>query len=209
MLSSVKSYLSSVLIPLYAVLILIEIILSNWQHKKYYSIRETIKNLYLTILNAGLDLLLRAVFYVTVLMWYYDRALLSIENIYLYWVLLFFFEDLAIYVEHYVDHHSRMFWAVHITHHSSEEYNLTTGFRSSFFQPVYRFIYFIPLTFIGFQPLDILLMYTITQTYGILLHTQYIQKIPKWFEAVFVSPSHHRVHYGSNLIYLDKIWACV
>lgn len=204
MLSAIETYLSSVLIPTYAVLILFEIILSNWQHKKFYSISETVKNLFLTALNAGLDVLLRSAFYVTVLMWCYNHAFLSIENVYWYWLLLFFMEDLAIYVEHYVDHHSRIFWAVHVTHHSSEEFNLTTGFRSSVFQPVYRFIYFIPLTFIGFQPMDILLMYAVTQTYGILLHTQYIQKMPKWFEAVFVSPSHHRVHHGSNLVYLDK-----
>lgn len=204
MLSAIETYLSLVLIPTYAVLIIIEIILSNWHHKKFYSIGETVKNLYLTVLNAGLDVILRSAFYVTVLMWCYNHAFLSIENVYLYWVLLFFLEDFAIYVEHYVDHHSRMFWAVHVTHHSSEEFNLTTGFRSSVFQPVYRFVYFIPLTFMGFQPMDILLMYAVTQTYGILLHTQYIQKMPKWFEAIFVSPSHHRVHHGSNLVYLDK-----
>ena len=65
-------------------------------------------------------------------------------------------------------------------------------------------VVFIPLTFIGFHPSDIVLIYSITQTYGILLHTQYIRRMPQWFEAIFVSPSHHRVHHGSNLIYLDK-----
>ncbi len=204
MLSSIETFLSMVLIPFYTVIILFEILMSNWQHKNFYSVKETFKNIYLTILNASLDVLLRTFFYVTILTWCYSNAIFKIDNIYLYWLLLFFFEDFAIYIEHYVDHHSRMFWAVHVTHHSSEEFNLTTGFRSSVFQPVYRFIYFIPLTFIGFQPLDILLMYSVTQTYGILLHTQYIKKMPKWFEAIFVSPSHHRVHHGSNLVYLDK-----
>ena len=71
-------------------------------------------------------------------------------------------------------------------------------------QPVYRFFYFIPLVLLGFKPIDIVFMYAITQTYGILVHTQYIHKMPKWFEAVFVSPSHHRVHHASNIIYLDK-----
>jgi sterol desaturase/sphingolipid hydroxylase (fatty acid hydroxylase superfamily) len=47
-------------------------------------------------------------------------------------------------------------------------------------------------------------MYSITQTYGILVHTQYINKMPRWFETFFVSPSHHRVHHASNIIYLDK-----
>lgn len=191
-------------IPIYALFIGAEILLSNWQHKNLYSFKETFKNVYLTMMNASLDVVLRSAFYLTVLTWCYSNHFFTIENVYLYWFLLFIFEDLAIYVEHYVDHHSRIFWAVHVTHHSSEEFNLTTGFRSSVFQPVYRFVYFIPLTFMGFHPLDIVLMYSLTQTYGILLHTQYVKKMPKWFEAIFVSPSHHRVHHGSNLVYLDK-----
>ncbi len=191
-------------VPLYAILIGAEILFSNWQAKKLYTLRGVLQNVYLTLLNAGLDLLLRWVFYVSVLAWCYEQHFFAIENPFLYWFLLFIFEDLAFYVEHRVDHFCRLFWAVHVTHHSSEEFNLTTGFRSSVFQPVYRFVYLIPLTLVGFHPLDIVFMYSITQTYGILVHTQYIKKMPAWFEAFFVSPSHHRVHHASNTIYLDK-----
>ncbi len=180
-----------------------EIILSNWKGKVLY-MEDTIQNLYLTLINAGLDLVLRWAFYVSVLMWSYEHHFIRVENAYLYWFLLFILEDFAFYVEHRVDHYCRIFWAVHVTHHSSEEFNLTTGFRSSVLQPVYRFIYFIPIAFMGFHPLDIVFMYSITQTYGILVHTQYIQKMPRWFEAIFVSPSHHRVHHASNTSYLDK-----
>jgi sterol desaturase/sphingolipid hydroxylase (fatty acid hydroxylase superfamily) len=191
-------------IPFYTVIIGAEILMSNIQHRKFYSLRETLQNVCFTLLNASIDLFLRGLFYVGILMWCYNHRVAAIENNFLYWGLLFLLEDLAFYIEHTVDHYSRMFWAVHVTHHSSEEYNLTTGFRSSVLQPVYRFIYFIPLCFFGFQPLDILFMYSLTQTYGILVHTQYINKMPKWFETVFVSPSHHRVHHASNVLYLDK-----
>jgi sterol desaturase/sphingolipid hydroxylase (fatty acid hydroxylase superfamily) len=191
-------------IPIYSVLIGTEIILSNWQQRGFYSIRSTVENVLFTLLNAGMDLVLRSVFYVAVLMFCFDHRLVQIETAWLYWLMLFILEDLAFYVEHVVDHYCRVFWAVHATHHSSEHFNLTTGFRSSVFQPVYRFIYFIPIAFLGFHPLDILFMYAITQTYGILVHTQYINRMPKWFETVFVSPSHHRVHHASNVIYLDK-----
>lgn len=190
--------------PLFIILIGTEILLNNWQHKKYYSLKETLWNIYLTILNAGLDILLRWVFYISVLMWCYNHHFIKIEIAWLYWFALFILEDFVFYIEHRVDHYCRIFWAVHVTHHSSEEFNLTTGFRSSAFQPVYRFIYFIPLAFLGFHPLDIVFMYSITQTYGILVHTQYINKMPRWFELFFVSPSHHRVHHASNIIYLDK-----
>ena len=191
-------------IPLYAILIGTEILLSNWKGKGFYSVKATIQNVYLTLINAGLDLLLRWAFYVSVLMWCYSNHFFRIENAWLYWLLLFILEDLAFYIEHRVDHYSRLFWAVHVTHHSSEEFNLTTGFRSSVLQPVYRFIYFIPIALMGFHPLDIIFMYSITQTYGILVHTRYIDKMPAWFEAIFVSPSHHRVHHASNIRYLDK-----
>ncbi len=191
-------------IPFYSLVIIAEILFSNVQHKKYYSLSSTFQNIYFTLLNAGIDLILRALFYIAILACCYLHHFIKIENVYLYWIVLFFLEDLAFYVEHRVDHYCRIFWAVHVTHHSSDEYNLTTGFRSSVFQPVYRFVYFIPIAFLGFSPLDIIFMYSITQTYGILVHTQYIKKMPGWFEAFFVSPSHHRVHHASNVIYLDK-----
>jgi sterol desaturase/sphingolipid hydroxylase (fatty acid hydroxylase superfamily) len=202
--SSREAWFLIISIPLYAILIGTEIILSNWKGKGFYTWRSTLQNVYLTLINAGLDLVLRWAFYVSVLMWSYDHHFIRVENAYLYWFLLFILEDFAFYVEHRVDHYCRIFWAVHVTHHSSEEFNLTTGFRSSVLQPVYRFIYFVPIAFMGFHPLDIVFMYSITQTYGILVHTQYIQKMPRWFETIFVSPSHHRVHHASNTRYLDK-----
>lgn len=192
-------------IPLYTLVIGTEILLSHFQLKKYYSFKETIINVYLSLLNAGIDLLFRSIYLFIILQWFYDHRLTEITGYpVLYWFLLFVLEDLAFYVEHTVDHYCRLFWAVHVTHHSSEEFNLTTGFRSSVFQPLYRFIYFIPLTLLGFKPLDIVLMYAITQIYGILVHTQMIKKMPAWFETVFVSPAHHRVHHASNVLYLDK-----
>jgi len=191
-------------IPFYAILIGAEILMSNWKGHKFYSFKATLQNVYLTLLNAGLDLALRWAFYVGVLLWVYQHHVLTINNAFLYWISLFLLEDLAFYLEHRIEHYCRIFWAVHVTHHSSEEFNLTTGFRSSVLQPVYRFIYFIPIVLLGFDPLDVVFMYSLTQTYGILVHTQYIQKMPGWFEAVFVSPSHHRVHHASNIRYLDK-----
>lgn len=204
MQSSRETWFLLLSVPLYAILIGTEILLSNWQHKKFYTLKATLQNVYLTLVNAGLDMLLRWAFYISVLTWSFNHHFFKIENAWLYWFILFIAEDFAFYIEHRIDHYCRIFWAVHVTHHSSEEFNLTTGFRSSVFQPVYRFIYFIPLALSGFHPLDIVFMYSLTQTYGILVHTQYIKKMPKWFETIFVSPSHHRVHHASNVIYLDK-----
>jgi sterol desaturase/sphingolipid hydroxylase (fatty acid hydroxylase superfamily) len=190
--------------PLYILVIVFEMILSHLSLKKYYTLKDTLMNVYLCLVNGGIDLLFRAV-YVFVLWWFYKFHFVDVSfNPVIYWGLLFILEDVTFYVEHRVDHYCRLFWAVHVTHHSSEEFNLTTGFRSSVLQPMYRFVYFIPLALLGFRPIDIVFMYSITQIYGILVHTQYIKKMPMWFEAIFVSPSHHRVHHASNIRYLDK-----
>lgn len=202
--SARESWFLLLSIPFYTILIGAEIFFSNWKQKKYYSVKDTVQNVYLTLLNASLDGLLRWLFYISVMTWAYQHQFFSFTNVYLYWISLFILVDIAFYFEHRIDHYCRLFWAVHVTHHSSEEFNLSTGFRSSVFQPVYRFIYLAPIALLGFTPLDIVFMYSATQTYGILVHTQCINKMPAWFEAVFVSPSHHRVHHASNVIYLDK-----
>lgn len=190
--------------PLYIVVIGIEILLSHLNLKRYYSVKDTLINIYLCLLNGGIDLLFRAV-YVVVLISIYKFHFIDFSSLlFLYWPLLFILEDFAFYIEHRVDHFCRIFWAVHVTHHSSEEFNLTTGFRSSVLQPLYRFVYFLPLVLLGFKPIDIVFMYSLTQIYGILVHTRYINKMPQWFETIFVSPSHHRVHHASNIRYLDR-----
>ena len=151
--------------PIYILVILAEIILSNVQLRKFYSVKETIFNVYLSILNGGIDVLFRVI-YVGVLLWFYEHRIIeSWNSALLYWIAIFIAEDFMYYWEHRFDHQIRLFWAVHVTHHSSEEFNLTTGFRSSVFQPLYRFVYFIPLALLGFSPLDIILVYSATQIY--------------------------------------------
>ncbi|MFK8102372.1 MAG: sterol desaturase family protein [Saprospiraceae bacterium] len=189
--------------PLYTVLIIFEIVLGHFHHQNtLYTVKDTMTNIYLTALNMICDVLLRGVAF-GVLLIFAPFAFFELEHSFWYWLLLFLFEDFAFYWLHRVDHSVRLFWAVHVTHHSSEHFNLSTGFRSSVFQPVYRFFYFIPLVFLGFQPIDIYLMYAITQIYGIIVHTQAVNKLGI-LEHFLVTPSHHRVHHASNPIYLDK-----
>lgn len=188
--------------PLYAVLIGFEMIMSAIHNKHLYTVKDTLTNVYLTSLNFGLELVIRA-FCLGFLGYFFQFHVVSIHNPYLYWIVLLIMQDIAFYFEHRIDHYCRFFWAVHVTHHSSEKYNLTTGFRSSVFQPLYRFVYFIPLALFGFKPLDIMFMYSATQIYGILIHTQYVNKLG-FLEYFMATPSHHRVHHASNTIFLDK-----
>jgi sterol desaturase/sphingolipid hydroxylase (fatty acid hydroxylase superfamily) len=188
--------------PFYAVVIGIEMLLSSLHHRKLYSTKGTLANIYLTSLNFGLDILMLGA--CLALLTFFGRfAFFSINNVYFYWAALLVAEDFMYYLLHYIDHYCRFFWAIHVTHHSSEEFNFTVGFRSSVFQPLYRMFYFIPLALCGFKPLDIMFMYSATQIYGILIHTQYTGKLGflEWFMS---TPSHHRVHHASNPQYLDK-----
>lgn len=188
--------------PIYFFIIVLEILLSHLQHKKAYTFKDTITNIYLMLLNGGVDLAFRLV-YLLVLSWFYTYKIISWQEGIFYWVILLLAEDFLYYWLHRFDHHIRFFWAVHVTHHSSEQLNFGVGFRSSVFQPLYRFIYFIPLVFLGFSPIDIAFVYSATQIWGILVHTEMIHKMG-WLEYLFVTPSHHRVHHAANARYLDK-----
>lgn len=188
--------------PIYIIVIGAEILFSNLLRYKHYTLKGTIENIYLMLLNMALDIVMLGIT-VSVLNYFYQFHFLQIQNNYLYWTLLLVLEDFLFYVLHYVDHYCRFFWAIHVTHHSSQEFNLTVGFRSSVFQPLYRFIYFIPLALFGFKAMDIVFMYSVTQIYGILIHTQMIGKLGI-LEYVLATPSNHRVHHGSNIKYLDK-----
>jgi sterol desaturase/sphingolipid hydroxylase (fatty acid hydroxylase superfamily) len=197
-----ESVLVAAAAPIYLIIIGFEIIFSHIHDKKYYSGKGILTNFYLMFLNMGLDVLLRGIC-LLVLNYFYRYHFAEIDNRFVYWTFLLFGQDFLFYLLHVGDHYCRLFWAVHVTHHSSEEFNLTVGFRSSVFQPVYRFIYFIPLALAGFKPMDIMFMYSATQIYGILVHTQSVGKLG-FLEYFMVTPSHHRVHHGSNPKYLDR-----
>jgi sterol desaturase/sphingolipid hydroxylase (fatty acid hydroxylase superfamily) len=187
--------------PLYIIIIGLELLVSNYGHKKVYNWKDTAANIYLMLLNACLDLFVRGA-YLFVLTWFFHYQFFSFTNVIVYWIMLLVLEDFLYYWLHRFDHEIRLFWAVHVTHHSSQQLNFSVGFRSSVFQPLYRFVYFIPLALIGFKPLDIVFMYSATQIWGIFVHTELINKMG-WLEHVLVTPSHHRVHHASNPKYLD------
>src|ERR1700712_1752762 len=188
--------------PIYLIIIGIELMLSHFHHRKLYHWRDTVRNVYLMLLNAAIDLGFRAI-YVAILLHLYEHQLISWKMGISYWLLLVLGEDFLYYWLHRTDHEVRLFWAVHVTHHSSDLMNFTVGFRSSVFQPLYRFIYFIPLALVGFRGIDIMFIYAATQIFGILAHTQTVGRLG-FLEYIFITPSHHRVHHGSNVRYLDK-----
>ena len=192
-----------ILVLLLVVLTICEMWFSYRENRKYYEKRDTLTNIYLTSLAFVLNLCVNgSTFFI--LSFAYKFRLFQINNAIVYWLVLVIVQDFLYWVLHYTGHYCRLFWAVHVTHHSSELFNFTTGFRSTVFEPLYRVFFYLPLALMGFNAVDILYAYLVTQLYGNLVHTQYNIPLPKWYAFIFVTPSHHRVHHASNIPYLDK-----
>jgi sterol desaturase/sphingolipid hydroxylase (fatty acid hydroxylase superfamily) len=124
----------------------------------------------------------------------------------LVWIALFFADDLSYYWFHRVSHESRLFWASHVVHHSSRHYNLSTALRQTWVPMTYApFWLWLPL--LGFAPWMVLLAQAWSLIYQFWIHTERVGRLPRPVEAVLNTPSHHRVHHGSNAQYLDKNYA--
>ncbi len=191
-------------VPFFATIIFIEMYFSYRAKAKNYEFKDVATNVYFALLNFSLDLLMKGFsFLVMGLCWKYSFIKWDNHG-WAYWLLAFIGQDFLYYIHHYVDHRSRFFWAVHITHHNSEYYNISTGFRSPVFQPLYRYVFFLPLAFLGVEPLHIMFAYSANQIYGTLCHTNFIKSKLGLWGYFFVTPSHHRVHHASNTKYLDK-----
>ncbi len=138
----------------------------------------------------------------------YDHRLLTIDPLAWWgWPLLLILQDLCYYVYHRAAHRVRLLWCEHVNHHSSQHYNLSTALRQSTLGPVYGFVFYLPLAWVGFHPIAIALGFGINLLYQYWIHTEAIERMPRWFEAAFNTPSHHRVHHGSNPRYIDRNYA--
>ena len=121
-----------------------------------------------------------------------------------WWVLLFFLDDLTYYTFHRANHEVRLLWAGHVSHHNSQYYNLGTALRQGVGERVLKYPFWMPLAFLGFHPAMIVTMLSVSLIYQYWLHTEAFYKFPKVIEFIFNTPSHHRVHHGSNVRYLDR-----
>jgi sterol desaturase/sphingolipid hydroxylase (fatty acid hydroxylase superfamily) len=119
------------------------------------------------------------------------------------WIVGFLCCDFIHYFYHWLGHSTRLFWAAHVTHHSSQHFNFSTGLRTNFFHLFYRFLFWAPLCFLGFPPEMILFIESVTAIENFLVHTEKIGKLGV-LDWIFNTPSNHRVHHASNPEYIDK-----
>jgi sterol desaturase/sphingolipid hydroxylase (fatty acid hydroxylase superfamily) len=117
--------------------------------------------------------------------------------------------DFFYYVFHRASHRVNLFWASHVVHHHSEEYNLSVALRQSWIEPLLAGVFYLPLAFVGFSPVAFVTASTLNTLYQFWIHTRLVGKLPRWLEWFLNTPSHHRVHHGVNPKYIDKNYAGV
>jgi sterol desaturase/sphingolipid hydroxylase (fatty acid hydroxylase superfamily) len=192
-------------IPIIVLLIISEVIYSSINNLKYYKAKDSAAAFGLLLGNYVINLGTKGS--ILVLYFYlYNYRLLTINELmpaWMVWILTFVAIDFVYYWFHRCSHRVRFLWAVHMNHHSSEEMNFTVSLRQAWFGSLTKVPFFISLPLIGFDPLITAVAGVASTLWGVVEHTQWITKLGP-LEYIFVTPSSHRVHHGSNEKYLDK-----
>ena len=192
--------------PLTVFLIILESFLSARYEWKFYKWKDSLSNVFLAACFFLIDLISKGAGFIFISFFYFHGFQLAPDpksSAVLYWILLILLQDVAYWLQHFLDHKVRFLWAGHIHHHSSAEFNFTVGIRSAVFEPIEKFVLFAPIALIGFRPIDIIFAYILSQAWGIFVHTRMIKKLGP-LEYFMTTPSHHRVHHGRNVKYLDR-----
>jgi sterol desaturase/sphingolipid hydroxylase (fatty acid hydroxylase superfamily) len=177
----------------------------SWRHARHwYRGRDPLVSLAMLLLSGVVELLPRAA---AVLLMFHLHELSPLRDVvnrqWWAWLLLFFLDDFSYYWFHRLNHEVRLLWAGHVNHHSSQYLNFGTALRQGVGERVHKFLFWLWLPLLGFDPLMILTMVSINLFYQFWVHTRAIDKLPGWIEFVFNTPSHHRVHHASNVRYPD------
>ncbi|MCL4146500.1 UNVERIFIED_CONTAM: hypothetical protein GTU68_010450 [Idotea baltica] len=164
-------------IPLFFILIGLEVVVSALKKSELYRFNDAVTNISCGITQQVIGALFKTVLLVGYLYIYKHWSFWDIPNYWIIWIILFVSIDFCYYWLHRSTHEVNLFWGAHIVHHQSEEYNLSVALRQSSLQ---------------------------STLYQFWIHTKTIDKMPVWFEYIFNTPSHHRVHHGRNPKYIDR-----
>lgn len=190
-------------IPIFFILIGVELLVERFTHKELYRLPDAIANISCGI-TSQLSGLFLTIFGIGVYQLIFENfTFFSPERTWLYWLVLFLLVDFAYYWAHRMSHEINLFWGGHVVHHQSEDYNLSVALRQSSLQVIWTFAFSLPIAFLGFQTFDFALVSAFNTLYQFWIHTETIGKMG-WFEYIFNTPSHHRVHHGRNPKYIDK-----
>ncbi len=191
-------------IPVFFILIGLELIISRLGKSQLYNFHDTISNISCGIASQLTDVLLKTLLVVMFVFIYDHYKIWEIPNNWITYILLFIGIDFFYYWFHRWSHEISLLWGAHIVHHQSEEYNFSVALRQSSIQGFFSMFFYLPLAFIGFNPVAFLTINAFQTLYQFWIHTKTINRLPRWIEYLFNTPSHHRVHHGRNPKYIDK-----
>lgn len=190
-------------IPVFFILIGIELLISFIRKRRLYRFNDSITNISLGIGQQVVGIFMKTALFFFYLFLFENYRLWNLKVNLVNWLVLFFSVDFFYYWFHRFSHEVNAMWAAHIVHHQSEEYNLSVALRQSWFQNAISWVFYLPLAFVGFEPVMFLTVSSFNTLYQFWIHTRTIGKMG-FLELFLNTPSHHRVHHGSNPKYLDK-----
>ncbi|AHM62541.1 fatty acid hydroxylase [Flammeovirgaceae bacterium 311] len=189
-------------VPVLLSLVVVEWIISTRKKIKIYDPKDSAAATVIGLTNVGIGLLLKTINF-TFLLFFFTLIPWRIPTEWWTFVLCFIAIDFFRYWAHRIAHEQRFWWATHVTHHSSKEYNFTVSFRLGWTQYI-KIIFFVPVILMGFDPIVFFLCHQIAVLYQFWIHSPIIKRLPAPIEFIFVTPSNHRVHHGTNPQYIDK-----
>ncbi len=191
-------------IPAFFVFLYLEYAFAVKRRKAHlFKYESFVSNVSIGIAERLLNLFIAASFYELFDYIYRHYALLNIPNAWWIWLILILATDFIWYWYHRLGHEVNFFWAAHIVHHQSEEFNLSVAARITTFQALIRNVFWCLLPFLGFNPVMVVTILTVHGTYSFFTHTQMIGKLG-WLEHILITPSLHGIHHASDEKYLDK-----
>ena len=190
-------------IPVFFILIGIELLIARMRNLSYYRFNDAVTNL-----SCGIGSQISGIFLKTFTFigytYLYQHSIWKIQDTVITGVLLFIGVDFFYYWFHRLAHEISFLWGSHVVHHQSEEYNLTVALRQAALQGAFSWVFYLPLAVVGFSPAMFLTIASLQTLYQFWIHTKLINKMHPAFEYVFNTPSHHRVHHGVNPKYIDR-----
>jgi sterol desaturase/sphingolipid hydroxylase (fatty acid hydroxylase superfamily) len=190
-------------IPVFFALIALEVVLTRVLERKYYRLSDTLADLGCGTVQQLLELGVKTLLFAAYVGTYRYRFYSPPEGQAWTWVVCFLGVDFIYYWFHRLSHEINAFWAAHVVHHQSEEYNLSVALRQGALQGCFAWVFYLPLALLGFPPLMYLTLSSVNTLYQFWIHTRVVGRLGP-MELVFNTPSHHRVHHGRNPKYIDR-----
>ena len=192
-------------LPIIYGMIALEAAFSALTNKSFYRLNDTLCTAGLLIGNILIGSAAKGLSFAIHIFLYQFRVidLANLIPLWLMWVLAFVLIDLVFYIYHRLSHRVRLLWAIHMSHHSSEEMNFAVSLRQAWFAPLSKLPFFAVLPLLGMDPTIVVIAGVISTLWGVVGHTQIVDKLGT-LELIFNTPSHHRVHHGANKEYIDK-----